>query len=110
MKRGHMETIPSWWAKLQLIGLSATCVSLIALRSLVNRQRMSHQNGIVARGRVRIVDDLAIPDTDFFTARRHPDGAGVHAVRRCSAQVHRRARSQSDAGDGEPDQLQDVPA
>src|SRR5262245_3838761 len=70
MKRGHMETIPSWWAKLQLIGLSATCVSLIALRSLVNRQRMSHQNGIVARGRVRIVDDLAIPDTDFFRPGR----------------------------------------
>ncbi len=31
---------------------------------------MSHQNGIVARGSVRIVDDLAIPDTDFFRPGR----------------------------------------
>ena len=27
-------------------------------------------NGIVARGRIRIVDDLAIPDTDFFRPGR----------------------------------------
>ncbi len=65
-----MTTTPSWWAKLQLGGLRAVCVSLIALHSLANRQRMSHQNGIVARGRVRIVDDLAIPDTEFFRPGR----------------------------------------
>ena len=65
-----MTTIPSWWAKLQLGALRAVCVLLIALNSLANRQRMSHQNGIVARGRVRIVDGLAIPDTDFFRPGR----------------------------------------
>ncbi len=63
-------TTPSWWAKLQLRGLSAVCVSLIALRALLNRHRMSHHNGIVGRGRIRIVDDLAIPDTDFFRPGR----------------------------------------
>lgn len=67
---GHMTTTPSWWAKLQLGGLRAVCVTLIALNSLASRQRMSHQNGIVARGRVRIVDSLAIPDTDFFRPGR----------------------------------------
>jgi hypothetical protein len=58
-----MTTTASLWAKAQLGALRALCVSLIAFNSLTNRHRMSHQNGIVARGRVRIVDDLAIPDT-----------------------------------------------
>ena len=46
------------------------CVSLIALNSFVTRTRMSHENGIVARGRIRIVDDLAIPQNDFFVPGR----------------------------------------
>jgi hypothetical protein len=29
---------------------------------------MSHQNGIVSRGRLRIVDKLSIPENDFFLA------------------------------------------
>ena len=66
-----MTTTASWWARLQLGALRAVCVSLIALNSLSNRHRMSHQNGIVARGRVRIVDDLAIPDTEFFLSLIH---------------------------------------
>src|SRR5262249_8030215 len=53
---------------------------------------------------------MLLHDPTAAAPRRHPDGAWVHTVRRCSAQVHRRARSQSDAGDGEPDQLQDLPA
>ena len=65
-----MATSASWWAKLQLGALRAVCVSLIAFNSLTSRHRMSHQNGIVARGRVRIVDGLAIPDTDFFRPGR----------------------------------------
>ena len=60
----------SWWAWSQLVGLRAICVFLIALRSFFTRTRMSHENGIVARGRVRIVDDLAIPKNDFFVPGR----------------------------------------
>ncbi len=64
-----MTTRP-WWAWPQLVGLRAMCVSLIALNSFVTRTRMSHENGIVARGRIRIVDDLAIPQNDFFVPGR----------------------------------------
>ena len=60
----------SWWAWSQLVGLRAVCLLLIALRSFFTRTRMSHENGIVARGRVRIVDDLAIPQNDFFVPGR----------------------------------------
>ena len=58
----------SWWAWSQLVGLRAVCVLLIALRSFFTRTRMSHENGIVARGRIRVVDPLdpAIPQNDFF--------------------------------------------
>jgi hypothetical protein len=59
-----------WWAWPQLVGLRALCVSLIALNSFVFRTRMSHENGIVARGRIRLVDDLAIPESDFFLPGR----------------------------------------
>jgi catalase len=59
-----------WWAWSQLVGLRAICVSLIALNSFVSRTRMSHENGIVARGRIRVVDDLAIPQNDFFLPGR----------------------------------------
>src|SRR5712664_202321 len=64
-----MTTRP-WWAWPQLVGLRAMCVSLIALNSFVTRTRMSHENGIVARGRIRIVDDLAIPQNGFFVPGR----------------------------------------
>jgi hypothetical protein len=59
-------TMRDWWARSQLVGLRAICVALIALQSFFTRMRMSHENGIVARGRIRVVDDLAIPMNDFF--------------------------------------------
>jgi arachidonate 15-lipoxygenase len=65
-------TTRRWWAWSQLVGLRAICVSLIALNSFVTRTRMSHENGIVARGRIRVVDPLdpAIPQNDFFIPGR----------------------------------------
>jgi Lipoxygenase len=60
----------SWLASAQLVGLKAICVSLIALNSFVTRMRMSHENGIVARGRIRVLDDLTIPENDFFVPGR----------------------------------------
>lgn len=36
----------------------------------LRRQRMSHDNGIVARGRLRLVDDPAFPPHDFLQAGR----------------------------------------
>jgi hypothetical protein len=58
------------WVRSQLVGLRAICVALIALHSFFTRTRMSHENGIVARGRIRLVDDLAIPENDFFLPGR----------------------------------------
>ena len=59
-----------WWARSQLVGLRAICVVPIALQSFFTRTRMSHENGIVARGRIRVADDLALPENDFFVPGR----------------------------------------
>jgi hypothetical protein len=51
------------------------CVSLIALRALLNRHRMSHHNGIVGAG-ASASSTIAIPDTDFFRpGREFPSAA-----------------------------------
>ena len=63
-------TSRSWFASAQLVGLRALCVGLVALNSLVTRTRMSHENGIVARGRIRLLDNLPIPENDFFLPGR----------------------------------------
>ena len=39
---------------------------LITLKSLLTRQRMSHENGFVVRGQVRLRDDLDLPANAFF--------------------------------------------
>jgi Lipoxygenase len=41
-------------------------IFLITLKSLFTRQRMSHENGFVLRGQVRILDDLNLPANAFF--------------------------------------------
>ena len=38
--------------------------------SFFGRARMSHNNGIAAKGKLRIVDDPKFPDHDFFKAGR----------------------------------------
>ena len=60
----------TWWTTSQLVGLRALCVALIAAYSFFTRKRMSHENGIVARGRIRLLDQLAIPENDFFVPGR----------------------------------------
>ncbi|MGB0848440.1 MAG: catalase [Thiolinea sp.] len=37
---------------------------------LMKRERMSHNNGIAARGKVKIIDNPTFPEHDFFTAGR----------------------------------------
>lgn len=41
-------------------------VTLITLNSVVTRERMSHENGLTARGYARIREDLDLPKNDFF--------------------------------------------
>ena len=59
-----------WWDWIVLHVMRVFLVFLISLKSLVTRQRMSHQNGIVATGKIKIVDDLAMPANEFFTPGR----------------------------------------
>src|SRR5688572_17804555 len=55
-------------AVLWLMGTLIT--AMVALNSFMTRGRMSHENGIVARGRIRIVDQPAFPAHDFFQPGR----------------------------------------
>jgi len=41
--------------------------ALVTLNSLVTQTRMSHENGFVLRGRMRVVDDPSFPRNEFFT-------------------------------------------
>jgi hypothetical protein len=50
--------------------LTAAITLLISLNSLFTRQRMSHENGLVARGRIRVVDNPDLPPCDFFRPGR----------------------------------------
>jgi catalase len=49
-----------------LFFMSWGAVALIGWRSFRSRLRMSHKNGILAAGRVRVVDHPSFPDHDFF--------------------------------------------
>ena len=52
--------------KLGLWLLTGGIIALVAFNSLVSRRRMSHDNGIVCKGKVRILDELSVPPCDFF--------------------------------------------
>jgi hypothetical protein len=54
------------WDLLVLHVMRVFLVFLISLKCLLTRQRMSHQNGIVATGKIKIVEDLDMPANDFF--------------------------------------------
>ena len=45
-------------------------ILLITLNSVFTRERMSHENGMVARGQVKIRSDLDLPQNTFFTPGR----------------------------------------
>ncbi|HEY5874202.1 MAG TPA: hypothetical protein VIT64_02830, partial [Ilumatobacteraceae bacterium] len=55
---------------LKLLQLKFTVVwvtALLALNSFVTKSRMSHENGIVTRGKLRIVAEPTVPRNEFFT-------------------------------------------
>ena len=56
--------------RLQLRLVVGIMTAIITTASFVRRRRMSHENGVAARGRVRIVDDPTFPAHDFFTPGR----------------------------------------
>lgn len=58
------------WLRLQLNAVIAIVTMIVTITSFVKKRRMSHENGVLARGTVRIVDEPTFPDNDFFTAGR----------------------------------------
>jgi catalase len=60
----------AWFDRGVLSLLSATATVLITLNAFVTRGRMSHENGIVVRGRVKLVDDPRFPAHPFFSSGR----------------------------------------
>lgn len=56
--------------KLGLWLLTAGIITLVAFNSLVTRRRMSHDNGMTCKGKIRILDELEIPPSDFFEPGR----------------------------------------
>ncbi len=62
-----------FWAlmlRLQLAGVVALMTVGITVSSFLKRKRMSHENGALARGRFRVVDNPTFPEHDFFVAGR----------------------------------------
>lgn len=50
--------------------LTAAIITLVALNSFFSRERMSHDNGLVCKARIKINDSLDIPPSDFFQPGR----------------------------------------
>ena len=75
----------AWWGRFSggrvaMWVMHPVMILAITLNSLVTRRRMSHDNGIVARGTIRIRDDLdGIPANGFFKPGRAFDAALRHA-------------------------------
>jgi arachidonate 5-lipoxygenase len=55
------------WAKFVLWFYSWSFIwALVIIQSLWRRRKMSHNNGLAAAGKLRILDNPQIPETDFF--------------------------------------------
>lgn len=65
-----LEAVRKLLRRLQLQASVVYVTSFITMNSLVKKERMSHENGIAATGRLRIVDDPEFPDHDFFRPGR----------------------------------------
>ncbi len=60
--------------------LTFVIIFLVTLSSLFSRRRMSHENGLTATGRIRILDELEIPPNEFFQPGREFECRLRHAT------------------------------
>ncbi len=72
--------IVNFLKRVQLSIVTFVVTTLVTLNSLFRRIRMSHENGILLRGKVRIVDDPQFPSHDFFQPGREFDCRLRHAA------------------------------
>lgn len=64
------EDLSNALRRLQLSALTGLITAMITTSSFLQRNRMSHENGITCRGRLRIVLDPTFPEHPFFAAGR----------------------------------------
>ena len=62
--REYLNKFELWWKTY------AFCFLLVVLQSLIRRRKMSHNNGIAAAGKLRIVSNPEFPEADFFEPGR----------------------------------------
>lgn len=73
--------IAAKWDKMILWGITKIFALAIAITlGLKKRYRMSHNNGIAGRGKVRIVDNPQFPEHDFFVPGKEFDARVRHAM------------------------------
>lgn len=65
-----IEWLKRIFGRIQLFCVTWFVTVLVSLNSFFKRQRMSHENGITARGRLRMLDDPRLPAHDFFRPGR----------------------------------------
>jgi arachidonate 5-lipoxygenase len=68
-----IEKLHALILRLQLMAVMAVMTTIVTVASFGRKRRMSHENGIAARGRVRIVDEPTFPANDFFQPGREFD-------------------------------------
>lgn len=72
------------WQRLVLAWATFWVTLAVALNSLFRKVRMSHDNGCLLRGRLRVVDPLTLPPNDFF----RPGREFIVRVRHGAASYH----------------------
>ena len=65
-----LEALKALWDRLVLALATFGVTLLVSLNSLFGKTRMSHDNGITLRGRLRIAADARVPGHDFFVQGR----------------------------------------
>lgn len=75
-----LQRLIAWAKRIQLSIYTVLITLLVAFNSLVFRVRMSHENGVSARARIRILDDPRRPAHDFFVNGREFVGRVRHGA------------------------------
>lgn len=84
MMEAAKDVLVTYWRKIKesrsfMVMVRPLLILLITLNSVFTKQRMSHENGLVARGKVRLVDDLQLPENNFFKPGAEFDCSLRHA-------------------------------
>ncbi len=65
-----IDSLHRAWLRFQLNVVVVIMTFIVTTASFVRRRRMSHENGVTARGTFRVVESPSFPAHDFFTPGR----------------------------------------